>query len=101
MSKSAAVAATFAADRRLVILRLLMETGAGINTSALEKAVYQFHRTVDRDMIRDDARWLSGRGLVELEELTADLWVVSITTKGERVARGEIRVEGVDRPTRA
>ncbi len=53
----------------------------------------------DRDMLRDDLRWLHQRGLLDLEEL-GSLLICAITAKGEQVSVGKLRVEGVKRPSR-
>lgn len=101
MSMNAQVQETFARDRRLVILRLLRETGEAVSTIVLTKAVQAIgHGYADRSMIGDDARWLEQRGLVDTRELSGDTRMVSVTAEGERVATGDKRVEGVDRPSR-
>ncbi len=101
MNMNANVQAAFASDRRLVVLRILRETGEAISTIVLTKAVQALgHGYADRDMTADDARWLEQRGLVETRELAGTTRMVSITGEGERVATGDKRVEGVDRPSR-
>lgn len=100
MSMNDRVRAVFVADRRLTVLRLLDESGGAGNTATLEKAVRVFFAQVDRAQANADARWLAAAGLVEAEELRLDLLSVRLTDRGERVARGEERVEGVSRPSR-
>lgn len=89
------------ADRRLVILRLLVEFRGALNSSALESALRQWHAYIDRDMVRDDLRWLELRDLVALEDLGRDVSEVRVTPKGERTAQGREWVEGVARPSGA
>lgn len=100
MSMNEQVRAVFDADRRLCFLRLLDESGGRANTATLEKSVRLFFSRVDRASTNADARWLAAAGLVECEELRPDLIAVSITDRGERVARGVERVDGVARPSR-
>jgi len=89
------------ADRRLVILRLLVEYRGALNSNTLENGVRAWnHRYVDRDLITGDCRWLEARGLVAVEELRSDVLDVAITPKGERAAKGEEWVDGVARPAK-
>ncbi len=93
------VQATITADRRLVILRLLVEYRGALNSSTLESAVRAWgHRYVDRDMIHGDMRWLELRDLVKLEDLGHQVTEATLTPKGERAAAGDEWVEGVARP---
>lgn len=102
MNMNAQVQAAYASDRRLVILRLLRQTGEGINTTVLTKGLQAIgHGYADRSMVIDDVRWLEQRGLVGTEELKSDLHMVTITGEGERVAEGKRRVAGIDRPSEA
>lgn len=94
------VKAVFDADRRLTTLRLLDESGGAGNTATLEKSVRLFFAQVDRATANADARWLAAAGLVETTELRPDLLSVRLTDRGERVARGLERVDGVSRPSR-
>lgn len=89
------------ADRRLVILRLLVEYRGALNSSALEGALRPWHSYIDRAMVRDDLRWLELRELVNLEDLGRDVSDVRVTPKGERAASGREWVEGVARPSGA
>jgi hypothetical protein len=94
------VQAVYAADRRLTFLRLLADGGATANTSIIEKGLTELgHPKVDRAVANADARWLAAAALVTIEELRPDLLVVSITDKGERVAGGKLKVDGVARPS--
>lgn len=100
MSANDRVQAVFSADRRLTFLRLLADGGATANTSIIEKGLIELgHPKVDRALTNADARWLAAAGLVTIDDLRPDLLVVSLTDRGERVARGKERVEGVARPS--
>lgn len=93
------VQATIDADRRLVILRLLVDYRGALNSSTLDAALRAWgHRYVDRALILDDMRWLERRSLVNLEDLGRDVMDAMITPKGERTAAGTEWVEGVARP---
>lgn len=100
MSMEDRVRAVFDADRRLCLLRLLDESGGKASSATLEKSVRIFFALVDRASTNADARWLAAAGLVTSEELRPDLLAVTITDRGERVARGEERMDGVSRPSR-
>ncbi len=101
MSMSDQVRRVFDADRRLTCLRILCEGGGRASSSTLEKSLrlFSFGR-VDRASTNADVRWLAAAGLVETEELRPDLLAVTISARGERVARGEEFIEGVSRPSR-
>lgn len=88
------------ADRRLVILRLLVEYRGSLNSSALEAGLREYHKYIDRAMVRDDLRWMELRGLVSLEDLGRDVLDAAVTPKGERTAKGAEWVEGVARPSK-
>lgn len=100
MSANDKVQAIYAADRRLTFLRLLADTGGSVNTSIIEKSLIELgNPKVDRASTNADARWLAAAGLATIDELRADLLLVTATDKGERVAKGRERVEGVSRPS--
>jgi hypothetical protein len=87
------------ADRRLVILRLLVEYRGALNSSTLLEGVRAWdHRYVDRPMLLDDLHWLEFRDLVTLDDLGSNVLDAAITPKGERAAGGNEWVEDVARP---
>ncbi len=101
MSGNSRVRQAIDADRRLVILRLLVEYRGALNSSTVIEGVRAWdHRYIDRPMILDDLRWLEMRGLVTLEPLDATVLDAAITPKGERTAAGTEWVEGVARPAK-
>lgn len=88
------------ADRRLVILRLLLEYRGALNSSALESAIRAWgHKYIDRPMIIDDLRWLERRGTIKVEDLGSDVLEAKLTPKGERAAAGDEWIEGIARPS--
>jgi hypothetical protein len=87
-------------DRRLVILRLLLDYRGALNSSSLESAVRAWgHKYIDRAMIADDLAWLQLRDTVQLENLGSNVLEVTLKPKGERVALGEEWLTGVARPS--
>ncbi|MBU6430488.1 MAG: ArsR family transcriptional regulator [Cyanobacteria bacterium REEB65] len=87
-------------DRRLVILRLLMDYRGALNSSSLESAVRAWgHKYIDRAMVVDDLKWLEMRATVRLEDLGSNVLEVNLTAKGERVATGDEWLTGVARPS--
>jgi hypothetical protein len=100
MNSNARVKAAVAANRRITILRLLDDAGCPCNSAVIETSTRDFRVPgVTRAAINEDARWLAAAGLLTVEELRPDLLGMNITARGERVARGEERVEGVARPS--
>ena len=88
------------ADRRLAILRLLVEAGGEAGESVLEKGLHMLgHRTgVDRDQVRRDLKDLVELDCVEVEFFQDKVMVGAITRRGVSVANGVIKVEGVAAP---
>jgi hypothetical protein len=88
------------ADRRLVLLRLLVDYRGTLNSSVLESSLRAFgHQYIDRAMVADDIAWLAARKAVTTEDLGHGVLVVHITPKGERIAAGHEWVTGIARPT--
>lgn len=86
-------------DRRLATLRLLAEAdGYALNTSILRDLLESAcgHR-VSRDRVDSDVDWLAEQSLVTAETI-GPVRVVTITARGEDVARGRVTVSGVKRP---
>lgn len=94
-------AEVLAADRRLVILRLLVEARGESGESALEKGLHMLgHRTgVTRDSLRADLRWLADCDLVVTEFYQGRVMIAKITRRGVACASGHIKVEGVAEPS--
>jgi hypothetical protein len=87
-----------AEDRRLALLRFLdAAPGYAANDSLLHAALERIGHTIARDVIRTDAAWLAEQGLVRTETVHGVL-VVTITGRGQDVARGRAVVPGVKRP---
>lgn|SRR5690554_4807136 len=86
------------ADRRLVILRLLSESGGyQANEYLLHSALPGFGHTVSHDRVRADLDWLAEQGLVTVTA-TGELRVATLTARGLDVAAGRAEVSGVKRP---
>lgn len=90
-----------AADRRLVILRLLKDVGGHANESVIETALKKFgHRVgVTRDVVRDELRFLEGADCIKTEMVEGQIMVASITKRGVSAAEGHIQVDGVKQPS--
>jgi hypothetical protein len=94
-----------AADRRLALLRLLVEANGEAGESALEKGLLMLgHRAgVDRDAVLADLAFLAddARGCVVLDQFGGAKGVVTIaaiTKRGVAVSEGRIVVAGVAAP---
>jgi hypothetical protein len=88
------------ANRRLCMLRLLLEQEGSANDSVLEIGMKAMgHRLgVDRAYVRAMVRFLETAMLVRIEILRDVVMVAHITDRGANVAQGHQRCEGVARP---
>ena len=89
------------ADRRLVMLRLLLEDEGCANDKVLEVGLRAVgHRVnVDRDYVRDQMAWLNEARCIRIEYAKDRVMVAHLTDRGAAVARGDLRVEGIARPS--
>lgn len=93
-------AEVLAADRRLALLRLLVEAGGEAGESVLEKGLHMLgHRAgVDRDQVRQDLRDLEDRDCLVIEFFEDKVMIAAITRRGVSAANGVIEVKGVAKP---
>jgi hypothetical protein len=87
------------ADRRLVILRLLMEAGGEAGESVLEKGLHMLGHRVDRDEVRELLRFLKDADCLVTEMFAGKVMVAKITKRGVSVGGGIAEVEGVAKPS--
>lgn len=91
-------AAHLAEDRRLVILRVLLESAAyTANEYLLHSMVERFGHVVSSDRIVTDLSWLGEQGLISVDDV-AGVRIARLLARGEDVARGRVEVPGVKRP---
>ena len=90
-----------AADRRLCILRLLVEARGSSNESVLQKALEALGHLAEmsRDYVRDQLRFLETAGLVRIDYYNDRVMVAHILERGAAVARGSISCDGVAEPS--
>lgn len=96
-------AEVLAADRRLALLRLLVESRGEAGESALQKGLQLLgHRVgVTRDVVRAELRELAERSCLELSYFQGDkVMIATLTNRGYDAAAGDIEVDGVAQPTR-
>lgn len=96
----ASLASLLAADRRLVILRTLTETGLAANEMVLKQALDHFGHHVSSDLVRADIAWLAEQDLLRIEKLNAasgELWLVHLNRAGQDVADGRATRPGIAR----
>ena len=88
-------------DRRLAILRLLVEANGDANESVLRDGLTMLGHTsgLTFDAVREDLRFLEGAGLIRLEFVQVKIAVAHITRRGVEVAKGAATVEGVKKPS--
>lgn len=85
-------------DRRLVVLRVLLEMPEYLaNSSVLFAAMNHYGHSMSRDQVRTELSWLAEQSLVVIEDVGPVL-VASLTERGQDVARGRSIVPGVSRP---
>lgn len=84
-------------DRRLVILRSLLDCNSEANESILQDCLDAYGHNVSRDLVRGLIDWLAEQNLVTVESLRG-FYVVTLTGRGQDVAEGRARVSGVKRP---
>lgn len=88
-----------AEDRRLVILRVLLESaGFTANEYILQSMVERFGHVVSGDRIRSDLAWLVEQSLITVEDV-GPVQIARLVARGEDVARGRSTVPGVKRPS--
>lgn len=89
-----------AKDRRLAILKLLVEVQGSANESVLRTGLEDLGHVADltRERVREDLQFLSDRALVKLTWFSDKIAVAHITERGVEVAQGRIRVDGVKPP---
>ena len=84
-------------DRRLVILRSLMDCNNEANESILQDCLDAYGHNVSRDVVRGQIDWLAEQQLVTVENLRG-FYVVTLTSRGQDVAEGRARVDGLKPP---
>lgn len=90
-----------AQDRRLALLRLLVDCNGKANESVLEQGLAQlgFRVGFDRALLRADFDFLKERDLIRVEWFKDKIAVAIIKKRGVAVANGEVRVEGIKPPS--
>jgi repressor of nif and glnA expression len=88
-----------AKDRRLVILRALVDQNYSLNDSILQTVLEEFGHAVSRDVVRSELAWLEEQGFVTLKVTGGRITVATLTERGGDVATGRAKVPGVRRPS--
>jgi len=97
MSKS--LEQTFTEDRRLVVLRILLQSGGyAANEYMLKTMLPQLGHHVSSDRVHTDLAWLEEQQLLRIATV-ADVRIATLTERGQDVATGVATVPGVKRPT--
>lgn len=85
-------------DRRLVVLRLLLQSAEyRANTYLLHQALPSFSHSIGMGRLVEDLAWLQERGLLEIEEV-GGVGLATLTQRGADVAEGREQEAGVKRP---
>ena len=86
-------------DQRLVILTSLLECGYDANENILLDCLSLYGHRISQDLIRSHLLFLEEHGLITIEKISDDvLWVAYLTRRGEDVAKGVARCDGVRKP---
>lgn len=80
-----------------ILLTLAGDPGYSHNESILQQALALYGLTVSRDRVRTEIRWLEEQQLVSVRDVSGYL-VATLSPRGEDVAAGRARVDGVKRP---
>lgn len=87
-----------AADRRLVLLRVLADSaGYQANEYLLDTMLEELGHPVSSDLLRSELAWLTEQGLLTQQPVAAVI-IATLTRRGLDVARGRVQVPGVKRP---
>ena len=87
-----------AADRRLVLLRVLAaSTGYQANEYTLEAVLDDMGHTVSNQQVHTELAWLAEQGLLE-QRTVGGVTIATINRRGIDVAQGKAQVPGVKRP---
>ncbi len=84
-------------DRRLVILRSLVDVGGEANESILNDCLDAYGHRVSRDQVRAQLAWLQEQGVVTIETVGSYM-VASLTGRGQDAAEGRCVVPGIKKP---
>lgn len=84
-------------DRRLVILRSLVDVGGEANESILNDCLDAYGHRVSRDQVRAQLAWLQEQGIVTIE-MVGSYMVATLTGRGQDVAEGRCVVPGIKKP---
>ena len=79
---------------RFVMLRLVNGASRNTNSSILSMQLNGAGYSNTRDQVKSEIRWLEQQGLLDVEEVDSVL-IVSITERGEDVANGLSKVDGI------
>ena len=98
LSSDSPYARHVAADRRLVILRVLAEsTGYQANEFTLEAVLDDMGHTVSNQQVHTELAWLAEQGLLDSRKV-GGVTIATISRRGIDVAHGKAVVPGVKRP---
>ncbi|MBI1408136.1 MAG: hypothetical protein GC145_18645 [Caulobacter sp.] len=89
------------AERRLIVLRLLIENGGAGSESIIERGLLAIGERVDLDRaaVRRFIRELEQKTCVLVDLFQDKLMVATITKHGVAVAEGRVSVDGVAKPS--
>lgn len=98
MSTKKTLEQAFTEDRRLVILRLLLESGGyTANEYMIKTMLPQLGHHVSSDRVQTDLAWLQEQQLLHVSDV-AGVCIATLTDRGQDVANGAATVPGVKRP---
>jgi hypothetical protein len=89
-----------AAERRYVLLKLLVETGGRASEAELFNGLDMagYNVGLSEQVVRDDVKWLEQRDLASHTMLAGTMMMVKLERRGVRVIEGRETIDGLTVP---
>ena len=87
----------FIGNQRILILQGI-EKNITLSNEMAQRLLRVYGHTIPLESVNAICIWLEQRGLVKIERLDANLLTMTLTKRGQEVAKGYAREDGVDLP---
>lgn len=87
----------FIGNQRIIILQGI-EKNITLSNEMAQRLLRVYGHTIPLESVNAICIWLEQRGLVKIERLDANLLTMTLTKRGQEVAKGYAREDGVDLP---
>ncbi len=89
----------FCPNQRIIILQgLEQDADYSLSNEMLQRLLKMYGHSLGIDEVNSRIDWLAEKGLLTKEEIGNGIRVAKLTRAGLDVAKGLVRIEGVDRP---